>query len=208
MAQKMVEEENLKLLQSSFEALPPTRVLRPQATASSASDEKSEPRMEQTDALNNKNEIHPIMEGYRIQDSLLAWEKLQALSAEIVTSCIAKQAALLSDQLQQEDTADEQPERRQKKRRKIHPDNTGESSSSSSTGTATSELSSSITSTDDDDEEEAHHLKQVSGVSDKINLKIDRMARMSKFALEMQYYQRCFYAEMMEWSKEQEAQPN
>ena len=208
MAQKMVEEENLKLLESSFEALPPTRVLPRQATAaSSASDEKSEPRMKQTDALDNKKEIHPIMEDYRVQDALLAWEKLQALSAEIVTSCIAKQAALLSDQLRQEDTADEEPERRQKKHRKIHPDNTGESSSFSSTGTATSELSSSITSTDDD-EEEAHHLKQVSGVSDKINLKIDRMARMSKFALEMQYYQRCFYAEMMEWSKEQEAQPS
>jgi hypothetical protein len=184
------------LLQAEIEALPP----RPLVLASRSTSQDPIKHQKEADGITRMAKEREIsflkanssnhtseMDKHKIFDTILAWDQIGSLSSDIASSCIAKQAAMISEQFRHEN---DQVEKHRDKRRKVSGDESDETASTNTSELTADSTTGGATGTG------------VSGVSAEINKKIDRMARMSKLALEMQSYHRRFQAEMMELAKE------
>ena len=126
------------------------------------------------------------LDEYNFKLAIDSWDQIGSLASEVSTSVLAQLAAGMSEQLREEDRDSSSSNKRQKTRPSALP----------------SEISTSeppLVSSDDDDDSNASaaaaHQPEPT-ISRNLSQQIDRMARMSKYMMQIDHYHRLLKSEM------------
>ncbi len=129
---------------------------------------------------------------YNIDAAVLAWDQIGELSHEITSSLMAKQASVLCELFRRKTSALELEPPTKKRRLEVSPGTCHEMNESPSTAVVIS-----------DEETESHGGASIDeGLPDDLSSQVDRIGRMSKLVMEIEYCQHELRREMIAMSAE------